>query len=176
MHPDAEKLHDLDIQASLAEETDKALALSLWRQGRTIAESLFSIPPAERCYLSGYFCYMLWSRTGEGPEGVESNFRTCLSLDLEHRFAQYYLGAFYFEAKRYDDAREVLGVLRATSEGFFTKHGQAWRYAKCLEMLTCVELLKPRLQNACELSNEMERAYWRLEEPESAMPTTLFAT
>jgi tetratricopeptide (TPR) repeat protein len=176
MNTDGDLIEQLDLDATVVEETDPERALQFWREAQALAQkNIGSVPTAEWHYRLGYLSYMIWARTGEAFFLTEKSLEECLRLDSHHEMALFYLGALYFESGRYQDAMPILGRLTNGHE-FFGEIGQPWRYVKALEMLAAVELVEGR-DNAREtFFAKLEQAYGKLEEPEATVPITIVGT
>jgi hypothetical protein len=63
---------------------------------------------------------------------IERCFRTALQLEPGHQFATLYLGHFYFDERRYEEA---LRFFTAIDESYFESIGQNWRVLKNRELV-----------------------------------------
>ncbi len=73
----------------------------------------------------------------EARQSVEHCFRKALELESGHQFASLYLGHFYFDERRYEEA---LAFFSRADESYFENLGQHWRVLKNRELVLCCRL------------------------------------
>ncbi len=75
--------------------------------------------------------------TIEAKEQIEQHFSTAVQLDATNQFATLYLGHFYFDEARYDEA---LKLFLQIDDAYFEKLEQKYRILKNHELIVCCRL------------------------------------
>lgn len=109
-------------------------------------------------YAFGYAWYNLPDETPNRVALAEKCFRDSIAKSADNFYAALYLGHLFFDLGRHEEAlREFIKI----PENFFTKHNQAWRDLKLIELIFCCYLYirrsKEAVQTLSRLINESSK-------------------
>ena len=159
-----------DLLVEVACETTAEAKSRLLRQARAILDEALIVDPhnPDLHHVLGLSWYHEPEWSDEARQSVEQCFRKALELEGGHQFASLYLGHFYFDERRYEQA---LPFFSRADESYFENLGQHWRVLKIRELVLCCRLYL----NSNEVwLNETDRlcAAYEAAESENWMPPT----
>jgi tetratricopeptide (TPR) repeat protein len=116
------------------EQRDTALA-----EARELAEKcVLANPDNPSCwFMAGLATYDSFAVDESYGSQVESYLKRALELDNKHQFARLYLGHYYYDIGRYEDA---LSHFERITEDYFLLADKAWRILKLHELILCCKL------------------------------------
>lgn len=124
-------------QASISENPesrDDALA-----SARELAEKcVLAYPDDPDCWFAaGLTIYDSFALDETYGNQVEQYLKRSLKLDENHQFARLYLGHYYYDVRRYEDA---LSHFEKVTDSYFLSANKEWRILKLHELILCCKL------------------------------------
>jgi tetratricopeptide (TPR) repeat protein len=162
------RVNELLVEVACESETNaKSRVLG---KARSILDQVISADPhnSDLHHALGLCWYYEPEWSDEARHSVEQCFRRALELEPGHQFASLYLGHFYFDERRYEDA---LAFFSTADDSYFENLGQHWRVLKNRELaLSCRLYLDPNDVT----SNEVDQlcSAYEAAEPEDWVPPT----
>lgn len=117
-----------------AEARDKALA-----SARELAEKcVLAYPDDSGCwFVAGLAMYDSFAVDEAYGNQAEQYLKRSLKLDDNHQFARLYLGHYYYDSGRYEDA---LSHFEKVTDSYFLSANKEWRILKLHELILCCKL------------------------------------
>jgi hypothetical protein len=167
-------IDQLDNDAIVIEPENSAAALEKWQAARRIAqEQLGKTFSPEWSYITGYLCYMLFSRGACSFAIAERHLVDGQAPGPKQGLAQFYLSSLYFDSGKLASAVQHLERIYKTGRDYFQKLGQEWRYVKSVEMLVATHVRNGAWLEARSIGLQLDIFYHECDDCESMVPLAL---
>ncbi len=174
MSDEMEIIDRLDNDAIVIEPDNGAAALEKWQAARRIAEEqLGKHFSPEWSYITGYLCYMLFSRGACSFSIAERHLVDGQAPGPKQGLAQFYLASLYFDSGKLASAIQHLEHIYKTGRDYFQKLGQEWRYVKSVEMLVATQIRNGAWSDARSIGLQLGIFYRECDDCESMVPLAL---
>ena len=131
------KIEDLLAQANIFESAERRGA-SLASARKIAEECVQDYPEDPDCwFMAGLAMYKSFAVDEDYGDRAEHYLKRSLSLNNEHQFARLYLGHYYYDIGRYEDA---LSHFERITDDYFLQANKAWRVLKLHELILCCKL------------------------------------
>src|SRR5262249_32529652 len=118
---------------SFESEEQSSAALAFAR--KLAQECIQAYPEDPDCwYVAGLAMYNSFAVDESYGDQVERCLQKSLSLNNEHQFARLYLGHYYYDTGRYEDA---LSHFENVTDSYFLSANKEWRVLKLHELILC---------------------------------------
>jgi tetratricopeptide (TPR) repeat protein len=131
------KVESLIDQAETS-HTEEARATALASAVALADQCLKASPKEADCwFIKGLAMYHSLTAENDLGNQVEQCLNQALHLDENHQFARLYLGHYYYDTERFDQA---LSEFKKVDESYFSSINQIWRVPKLRELILCCKL------------------------------------
>jgi len=131
------KIEDWLDQADISESVEQSGA-ALASAREVAEECVHDYPEDPDCwFMAGVAMYNSFAVDEGYGDRAEHYLKRSLSLNNEHQFARLYLGHYYYDIGRYEDA---LSHFERITDDYFLRANKAWRILKSHELILCCKL------------------------------------
>lgn len=153
-------------------DSSEAKSHALSRARKILDDVILDSPPnAHLHHALGICWYHETEWSDEVRVTIDQCFSTALQVEPGHQFATLYLGHFYFDERRYEEA---LALFSEVDESYFDGIGHHWRVLKNRELILCCRLWLKRSVRLSDVE-DLCRAFEKADDEDVPVPTQLVA-
>src|SRR5215510_2044533 len=155
-------------------QEDEAAQSRLFAEARSALHNALASEPnnPDLHHMLGLCWYKDPARSDQIRQAIEFHFKAAKQLAPDDPFPSLYLGHFFFDEGRYEEA---LPLFKQVDENYFEDIGQKWRILKNRELILCCRLYLSPGDVADSDLDAVCSAYEKADEEDSPVPREIVA-